>query len=215
MSCERKSSEVKSGSKSGRSDNEVWQKNQALQVQTEQGEVESVRSTGPAWRRWLRQNSRVSTYLWLHGIRYVVDKVAPTECFTGQFTQMWPVTEEGLNRLKRASGDRPLTIWYLPDQSEWGNERWKAIKDLGDADRFIMRDAVIQWAQQNETAVVDITPVFLGRTQPEVKYRIDGHWNASGHRIVAEAVANDSNASFLQRQTISVEAEPKGSNAGE
>lgn len=46
-------------------------------------------------------------------------------------------------------------------------------------------------------AHLDLTPVFAGRPRAEVKFPHDGHWNANGHRLAAEAVE-----AFLERRGV-------------
>jgi hypothetical protein len=187
-------------------DNEVWLANHERQKKMNRGDVKPPSSRRATVRRWLRENSRLATYLWVHHVQYLASKLSPKDEMNKLFARMWPTTEEGLDRFKQAVGDRPLTIWYLPDRTEWDDAHWKAVlasEGLQDEDRFAMHDAVVAWAQRSGVPVIDLTPVLRGHKRTEVKYRVDGHWNAGGHRLVAEALVKDPNASFLQRQLLS------------
>ena len=107
---------------------------------------------------------------------------------------MWSVTDKALVRFLAVAGERPLTIWYLPAWHEWDEQRWQLLKGAngrGDADRFLIRDLLQNWAGQNGVTFVDLTPLLRHWAACEVKFPVDGHWKAEGHRIVAEGLAGN------------------------
>ncbi|MHC4274287.1 MAG: hypothetical protein ACYSUR_11565 [Planctomycetota bacterium] len=144
-------------------------------------------------RQWLFKNSRVVSWAWVHGIRGLAYRWGGGDLPSRNVLEsQWPATEEALDRFKAAVGDRPLTVWYLPGLYEWDDGLWGAVNEGGAADddhRFFVRDQVQNWAGQNSVRFVDTTPMLLHCPTDTVKFPVDGHWQAGGHRLVAEGLA--------------------------
>ena len=52
----------------------------------------------------------------------------------------------------------------------------------------LIHDKVAAWGAEDGYATVDLLPVFLGRDPLELAVPGDGHPNAEGHRLIAEAL---------------------------
>jgi lysophospholipase L1-like esterase len=60
-----------------------------------------------------------------------------------------------------------------------------------DLDLFGFRDYVLEYLRANDVDVLDLTPKLLDASTPDpvtLYFRGDGHWNAEGHRVAAEAI---------------------------
>ena len=46
------------------------------------------------------------------------------------------------------------------------------------------------WARENKAPYLDLTPVFRAASggERELNWKLDGHWNAEGHRVAAQAI---------------------------
>ena len=99
---------------------------------------------------------------------------------------MWPFTEAALDRFHGLVDGRPFQIWYLPSTLEWSDYEFKRSGVLPEH-RHGLRDRIRDWASRRAVAFVDATPFLAGRPSEEVKFDLDGHYHAGGHRLVAEA----------------------------
>ncbi len=143
-------------------------------------------------RTWLRMNSRLAIFVWSNIMSLTQANRAWYADSGESLAERWIHTEHGLDAFKEAAGDRPFTIWYLPSHAEWDDEVWASIKErhgLQDSDRLIVRERIKEWADANNVPIADCTPVFAGKSIENLKFAIDPHWNADGHRIVGEGLA--------------------------
>lgn len=146
---------------------------------------------------FLKRHSRLAMLLWFqvaHGL--LADRTPPVHETLDYLDEGWPITERALGRFLAAVGNRPFEIWYLPATLDWNDEAWKQVQDdLGPgstARRHEFRDRVRDWATAHGVTFVDATPWLQGHPLSEVKFAIDVHYNANGHRLLAEGfVAHD------------------------
>lgn len=67
----------------------------------------------------------------------------------------------------------------------------KAGGQRSDVDLFGFRDYALEHLRAQGVAVLDLTPTILDPSTPDpdkLYFRSDGHWNAEGHRVAAEAI---------------------------
>lgn len=143
-------------------------------------------------RSWLRDNIRLSTFLWYYGLRAFSSAWWPNLFTSESLDQLWPDTQRGFERLLAAAEGRPVTIWYLPSAIESNDDAWRAHRDkhgLSDAGRWLLRERVRDWAAANNVGFVDLTDALRGHPLDQVNFRVDPHWRPFGHRVVAEELA--------------------------
>lgn len=143
-------------------------------------------------RSWLRDNVRLSTFLWYYGLRAFSSAWWPNLFTQESLDQLWPDTQRGFERFLAAAEGRPVTIWYLPSAIESSGEAWAAHRDnhgLSDSGRHLLRDRVRGWAAANNVGFVDLTETLRGHPLKAVNFRVDPHWRPLGHRVVAEELA--------------------------
>ena len=113
---------------------------------------------------------------------------------TPAIQKAWRLTEALLNQIREITGDR-LMIFYVPSVAAIYDESWQQTK------RFYGLDE--QWdihlPERRLAAICDrlqiplISPTLRFRAearQGKILYFMqDGHWNASGHRLVANILA--------------------------
>jgi hypothetical protein len=114
-----------------------------------------------------------------------------------EIEQAWERTHRILEELARAveaDGAR-FAVVYVPSRMEVSNRDWELTRrryslDAG-WDRTLVVRRLGEIAREVRFPLVDLTP-DLARAEAadgEVYFRIDGHWNARGHRAAGEAVA--------------------------
>ena len=153
------------------------------------------RSTPPVSERirgWLREHSRLATFTWVHALRGFATFQPPGIYSETSLRNDWPATEQALMGLKEAVGSRPLTIIYLPAIPEWDDAVWRTVQQrygVSDAGRFVVKQALMAWAQRNAVDFMDATP-WLRRcsSAKECTFPVDSHWNARGHLLVGEGL---------------------------
>lgn len=145
-------------------------------------------------RRWLREHCRLVTFVWINALRRFVVSQPPGTYSVAAFRQSWSVTEQALARLKEGINSRRFTIIYLPSTPEWDDNIWRATRhkhNLPEDGRFMVKQALRQWARGNATEFIDATPWLLScPSAKECTFPVDGHWNARGHRLVGEGMMN-------------------------
>lgn len=117
--------------------------------------------------------------------------------------QAWDVTEALMAGLKRevASDESKLIVFYVPPSAAIYDEEWQATKTkfgISDSDWSIHQAAKELKAvcDRNDIDFIDPTSRFLVeaerlREQDSLLYfPHDGHWNANGHRLSAEILAD-------------------------
>jgi len=142
------------------------------------------------WRNSLRNRSRAAGFLYVRLSRGLAKREVrvPT---ADDLPRDWPATERALQAFLAAAGTRPVSIWYLPATTEWDDRVWSAAQSklgLAPRDRYAIRDAVRDWAEAQGVPFLDLTAALAGRDSKVLCYKHDGHWNAAGHAIVADAL---------------------------
>jgi hypothetical protein len=151
-------------------------------------------SAGKRLKVWLYEHSRLFTFIWFYGARSLSAFRVFGIYSEAELQSQWGYTEKSLARLKGVVGARPLTILYLPATPEWDDSLWLKLKSryrLKDENRYLIKEALGKWCRQNDVPFVDATPWL--RSCPSVgqcTYPVDGHWNARGHRLVADGVSS-------------------------
>ena len=184
------------------SDDLRWEREQEARSQ---GKEATSRPSGA--RRGLRAvlgSSRLAMLAWTavgsQLARHVSRSDAPPIAKLERFRE--PVLR-ALDRFQDAVGERPLTIWYLPSRMEWDDEHWAFMKSqqgLEDDRRDLLRAPVVEWASREGVPLVDLTPALLHRPAAEVRFPVDGHYNADTHRRMAELAAQDGGAAARLRE---------------
>ena len=153
-------------------------------------------------RTWMRNNSRFATFLWFNILSLAHANRAWYSDSGESLAERWSHTERALAAFKDAAGDRPFTIWYLPSHAEWDDATWESIKErqgFGESDRFAVADRIRAWAESNDVPLIDCTPLFTGESVEELKFSIDPHWNAKGHKLVGTGLAANTLSSYRLR----------------
>jgi GDSL-like Lipase/Acylhydrolase family len=145
-------------------------------------------------RGWLREHSRLATFVWVGFARGFARFRPPGVYDLAEFDRLWPFTEEALASLRSAAGTRPLTIVYLPSTPEWDDHLWEWARTeygLRDEGRFLVASAVSRWARAHGVRFFDVTPA-LRRCPASAQccFPVDPHWNAAGHRLVGDTLAS-------------------------
>ena len=71
---------------------------------------------------------------------------------------------------------------------------WHIINEnLGDLNRYdldAVNRALMQFCRENKITWIDLTPFFReeANRNKQLYFRLDGHWNAEGHRLAARAI---------------------------
>ncbi len=175
------------------------QDNRAWFIQKERPESERGGKKGRVpVRVWLRERSRLVTFLWVRSLRRFLKTSEPSDIHReSRVNELWPYTEKALDRMKAIAGARPLTIWYIPIATEWDDDMWYSMKKAhgySDAGRWLTRDKVEQWAGANGVGFVDFCAFLAHRSAKELCYQVDFHWKSNAHRLVAESLSSDPNS---------------------
>lgn len=142
---------------------------------------------------WLREHSRLATFVWINGIRAVASFRPPGLYSRTELDQYWPYTASALAQLKSSTGPKRLSILYLPALPEWDDTTWKQIRDqlkVQDDGRFLVKQALRTWAQQQNIRFVDSTSWLKHcMSSQDCTFKTDGHLNSKGHLIIGTELA--------------------------
>lgn len=181
-------------------DNKAWMK--AKETGSTEPAVDDTKGIVPM----LRRNSRLLTFLWTNGLRSL-KTYPPKGIFReSEFRELWPDTEKSLEMLRENASGLPLTIWYLPTESEYSDAYWQsqaAKFNYSEQDRHRVREAVAKWAEARNIAFVDLTPFLEGQSPAEIHFKNDAHWNERGSRLIGDGLAKTPRATALGRQELS------------
>jgi GDSL-like lipase/acylhydrolase family protein len=166
-------------------DNTAWYTKDHANLGTKQGLT-------PSAKNWLRQHSRLATFLWINYVRGWATLRPPITYSQTDLDRYWPDTERSLRVLRKAAGSRRLTILYLPSQSEWDDAAWQIMRSryhAADSARYLVRDAVEAWTRREAVQFVDTTS-WLRQCNPasDCIYPVDPHWNAKGHSVIGRGL---------------------------
>jgi hypothetical protein len=147
------------------------------------------------WMRskdWLREHSRLSTFVWVNSLRARATFKPPGIYSQPDLDRAWPNTERSLERLRAVIGEKKFMILYLPATPEWNDAVWQEMRTryrTSDGDRHLVRGALANWAREHRVALVDATD-WLSKCESlkSCVLPIDGHWNARGHFLVAQGL---------------------------
>lgn len=181
-------------------DNARWSKLRHMS----RAELRKHDERGRGLRRWLRNHCRVATFVWIKVVRALASR-NPRGYVTSlqEVTTVWPHTQRALTAFQEAVGDRPFTIWYLPNIAEWDDAVWQSYKgtfDLRDSERFALRDRIAEWAAANNIPMVNTTVWLAGKSLGDLKLPVDPHWNAKGHQLVGVGLSATSRSSYHLRR---------------
>jgi len=154
-------------------------------------------------RAFLRSNFRLPSFVWIRGLRAL-----STVRYGGGGTEQgvraaWPVTEHALENLRAAVGARPFTIWYLPSALELNDDLWRKVRtdfQFDDAARYAVADRLRDWASAWGVPFIDTTPALITKPYSDVHFPVDQHWNADGHRLVADLLMAAPEAAAITRR---------------
>ena len=156
-----------------------------------------------SFRDWGRAHSRVLSVVGSKLLAAFGPPKPPAGVFErDRLEELWPYTERALDELRRALGNKPLTIWYLPSDAEWEDALWKTAQtqfSYAQHDRFVLRDRLLRWTKAHGVGMVDVTPVLAGSSINEARFPRDPHWNALGHRLVAAGLIHAASAAAISR----------------
>jgi lysophospholipase L1-like esterase len=109
------------------------------------------------------------------------------------FDERWQLMLREIEEGRRASAEAQVAfvLFYFP--SRW-EVHWDVIKKQVnwpanlDIDRF--RRAVVQYCTTEKISCLDLTPALKQAASQgrQLYFRLDGHWNREGNRVVAEAI---------------------------
>lgn len=141
---------------------------------------------------WLREHSRVATFLWVNAIRASATFRPPGIFNEADLNRYWPDTERSLRRLQDLAGLRRLTILYLPASPEWSDVVWQDMRQrykTPDEGRHLVRNALEGWSRQQGIRFVDGTDWLRTCTSPmDCVFPVDAHWNAHAQMLVAQGL---------------------------
>ena len=109
----------------------------------------------------------------------------------------WPRLRKHLERLKAdvESQRADFLIVLIPHAVQVDPKAWEFSRRLGFKVRekwlrepVFLQEEIPAWCRSNDVPCLDLTPE-LRAAPPPVYYPQDGHWNAQGHRRVAEILA--------------------------
>ncbi len=148
-----------------------------------------------SFRIWLRERSRLATFVWVYGLRSFASFRPPAIHSKETLDELWPDTDRALGELLEAAAGRPLRVWYLPNVSEWDDALWEEVlarHSIADPVRTGARDRLEDWCRAHGVPFADATPFLAGSRAQDLVFPVDPHWNAEGHRRVGEGLARES-----------------------
>ncbi len=110
----------------------------------------------------------------------------------------WPRFDTAIRELIReirADGREPLPV-IVPMRIQVDDEAWgRFVREVGDGrstmDRLLPQTRMHAVFDELAVPYVDLTPVFASSGAGELYLQLDGHWNARGHAVATEAVADE------------------------
>jgi hypothetical protein len=167
-------------------DNSAWYESESRRSP---GEDEGLTSSA---KGWLREHSRVATFVWVNAIRAAATFRPPGVFTESELAREWPDTDRSLRRLQNLIGSRRLTVLYLPSTPEWSEVVWQEVRrryGTSDEARHLVRNALKEWSNQHSLQFIDGTD-WLQKCSSlgECVFPVDPHWNARGQLLVAQGL---------------------------
>ncbi len=162
-------------------------------------------SSYPFWRRWLR---RSYIYQFANGIISLASsRLQPSSAeawylkeYTPEMSEAAEWTTAYLEKIKNTAQTRGsrFALVVIPSATQVYDEDWKAwlkSSKLSEDkfDREKPRHFILDWAEHNGVAALDLLPALVNRER--LYYKSDMHWNDLGHFCAGEAVSQ-----FLMRE---------------
>ncbi len=166
-------------------DNSSWYSSNPERAVSQTSPVDKVQD-------WLREHSRLSTFLWVNGIRAWATFEPPGIYSQPELDRFWPDTDRSLQGLVDILGSKKLTILYLPAEPEWSDVVWQEIRSryhFVDGERHLVKRAVADWSNGHRIEFIDATD-WLRKCDSSAAciFPVDGHWKALGHSFVAQGL---------------------------
>ncbi len=105
----------------------------------------------------------------------------------------WPIIVEQIERARQlsAAAGAKFALLYFPSKEEvyWALVKQK-LPELArlDGREQQFKKVVLEYCRGSDMVCFDLTPALKAKDRVKLYFRVDSHWNASGHRAVAEAV---------------------------
>lgn len=147
-------------------------------------------------RRQVRYSRNLEQFFSLFGL--TSPPAFPGDSYASQDKSRWPYTAKYIHELfQRISNDkRRFLLVLIPtkemiDETAYIETLAASEMPVEDIELYGFRDFVLSYCIVNHIPVIDLTPEFqeyFRRTQRDLYFRTDDHWNASGHEFAAESL---------------------------
>ena len=116
----------------------------------------------------------------------------------GDIERSWELTEDILNALNRSvlAHDARFAVVYVPSRFEVSDRDWDLTRlrfSMNERwDRDLVRQRLRRLSDSGGYPLLDLTPALRTAEESwfgEPYFRVDGHWNETGHGVAAEAVS--------------------------
>lgn len=146
--------------------------------------------TGFDLKYWLAQSSAAYLLLttivhqtpWLRAIAVKLDLIVPNLDGVARLDDSPEAIRSSADRLQALAGQYRLLVVLVPSRALWVGDG-RALEDR-------MHRAFVAALQQRGVEVLDLRPLMEADGKPlDYHFANDGHWNARGHRLAAEAIS--------------------------
>ncbi|HET8563697.1 MAG TPA: GDSL-type esterase/lipase family protein [Candidatus Binatia bacterium] len=110
-----------------------------------------------------------------------------------KFDQRWQVTTKELAEAIKASKEANVTFVLLYFPSRW-EVYWELIEQQGSLPKSLnisrLATTVMAYCATQDILCLDLTEPLRSKARlgKQLYFQVDGHWNAEGHRVVADAI---------------------------
>jgi hypothetical protein len=90
----------------------------------------------------------------------------------------------------------PFAVYIFPAREQIDPQAWKTFKELLHAKeeyRFHANEHMVKTLQRRNVTAYDLTKTFLEASrggEEKLYFKMDPHWNAKGHEVAAEFIAD-------------------------